>query len=218
MIVYKATNQINGKVYIGQTTRVLPQRISHHLWNANNNDNNYFHNAINKYGIKNFKWEIIRICDNIESLNAFEQYYILYYDSINSGYNLTSGGLNYIVSEKTKEKYRKRKFTKEQRKKMSMVKIGVKLSNETKKRMSLSQRNVSDETKRRRSVAALGRHHTEATKKKMSVSKLNMSDKTKQLISKNHAKYWLGKKHSEEAKKKMSLARSKYWKNIRNNK
>ena len=108
MIVYKATNLINNKVYIGQTIYDLnSRRKSHTKQSSLKNGNNYFKNAINKYGVDEFKWEVIRICNNVNELNVWEQYYILYYNSINDGYNLQSGGLNYIASESTKEKQSK---------------------------------------------------------------------------------------------------------------
>ncbi len=106
MIVYKATNQENGKVYIGQTTQSLHARKTSHIYNSNNGCNYLLHRAIRKYGAENFKWEIIEVCKNINELNEREQYYILYYDSINVGYNLTSGGLNFIRSEESKKKSR----------------------------------------------------------------------------------------------------------------
>ena len=104
MIVYIATNRINSKMYVGQTVQELDRRKSKHIGLANAGNGFYFHRAIRKYGIKNFEWKVLRICDNIESLNAFEQYFILYYDSINNGYNQQSGGKNCRVSETTKEK------------------------------------------------------------------------------------------------------------------
>ena len=75
MIIYKATNKVNGKVYIGQTTRDLSTRQCQHKWESKNKGGNYFYRAINKYGFDSFEWEIIRICDNMKSLNAYEKYY-----------------------------------------------------------------------------------------------------------------------------------------------
>ena len=104
MIVYKATNRLNGKIYIGQSQQPLQERIKGHFRFSRYKEGGAFQKAMREYGSNNFKWEVLRICDNIESLNAFEQYYILYYDSMNSGYNRTSGGLNCKISKKTKEK------------------------------------------------------------------------------------------------------------------
>lgn len=93
MIIYKATNLINNKVYIGQTKRTLHARIKCH-YKKSKFKNTYFGSAINKYGINNFKWEIIELCDSVDKLNEREKYWISYYNSTNTeiGYNMTKGG------------------------------------------------------------------------------------------------------------------------------
>ena len=83
MFIYKATNNINGKVYIGQTINKLEYRKAEHIRKAKNGSKLYFHQAILKYETNTFDWIVLRICDSIESLNAYEQYYILYFDSMN---------------------------------------------------------------------------------------------------------------------------------------
>lgn len=98
-VIYKITNLINNKIYIGQTKIPEPKRWQAHVWNANNNSNNdcpYLNNAINKYGKENFKREIIEECSN-ELLSEREKYWIKYYDTTNreKGYNLTQGGDGY---------------------------------------------------------------------------------------------------------------------------
>ena len=75
-IVYKATNIINNKCYIGQTTDTLDNRIKRHLIKSKKT-NNYFHNAIRKHGIDNFKWEILYECDSKEILNLMETFKII---------------------------------------------------------------------------------------------------------------------------------------------
>lgn len=104
MIIYKATNLVNGRIYIGQTIEPLRKRLTKHLCEANGRRTTYFHKALHKYGIENFKWQVICICPNINSLNAQESYYIAHYQSnvLNVGYNLTSGGDNCQVSDETK--------------------------------------------------------------------------------------------------------------------
>ena len=65
MLIYKATNIKNNKVYIGQTVKPLSYRISEHKHRFNNtNSHNKFYNAIKKYGWDNFIWEIIEESDN----------------------------------------------------------------------------------------------------------------------------------------------------------
>ena len=58
MLIYKATNIINNKSYIGLTTRTLQERKLEHLRHTKT-ENTYFHRAINEYGKDNFLWEII---------------------------------------------------------------------------------------------------------------------------------------------------------------
>lgn len=86
--IYKITNKVNNKVYIGQTRYTIEFRWRQH---QHKNDNTYFHNAIHKYGIENFEVEMLEEVD-VELLNEREIFYIAKYDSFNSGYNLTIGG------------------------------------------------------------------------------------------------------------------------------
>lgn len=99
-LIYKHTNKLNGKVYIGQTGRSVNQR-----WG---NSGQYykqcskFWNAIQKYGWSNFSHEIL--VDQIKTrteANILEQYYIeVIYDSINFGYNISKGGFDKSYCEK----------------------------------------------------------------------------------------------------------------------
>lgn len=108
MIIYKAINNINGKIYIGQTVNTLEYRANQHLRETKNNKkkNTYFHNAIQKYGFENFTFEEIDSANSLEELNEKEQYWISYYNSTDKdiGYNLDSGGKNCSKSESTKRK------------------------------------------------------------------------------------------------------------------
>lgn len=87
-IIYKITNKVNGKSYIGQTRYTIEFRWKQH---QHKKDSTYFHNAIHKYGIENFSIEILEECD-IKDLNSREIFYIAKYDTFNNGYNLTIGG------------------------------------------------------------------------------------------------------------------------------
>lgn len=92
-IIYKVTNKINNKIYIGQTTQLLKDRIRGHKNEAFNSNSKKcpFHQAIVKYGIDNFEIEEIEEVDN-KLLNEREIYWIDYYDSYYNGYNATLGG------------------------------------------------------------------------------------------------------------------------------
>lgn len=89
--IYKITNLINGKVYIGQTIQTLKQRWWRHCCNSGVCP--YLHNAILKYGKENFTIELITEV-NKDLLDLTEKYYISLYKSNNKhfGYNLTEGG------------------------------------------------------------------------------------------------------------------------------
>ena len=101
MIIYKATNIINNKVYIGQTIHPLSVRKSQHERSHEYGYKTAFSNAIRKYGKENFKWEVIYEADSIEELNEKESYYIEYYKSLvtENGYNLKGGGGNNFLTQ-----------------------------------------------------------------------------------------------------------------------
>lgn len=111
-IIYKYTNKINNKVYIGQTTRERLRKYEH---KKATKDNTYFHKAVSKYGIDNFSYEILfkvigwdkDLVRNV--LNIWESYYVTLYQSNNMdyGYNLTSGGDScYSITEYAKQRMR----------------------------------------------------------------------------------------------------------------
>ena len=91
--IYKITNKINGKSYIGQTIQSVKERFYRHCSTKCSQAilNMAIHKAINKYGKSNFTIEVI---EEVESanLNDREKYWIKYYDSYNNGYNSTEGG------------------------------------------------------------------------------------------------------------------------------
>lgn len=89
--IYRCTNILNGKVYIGFTTD-LKKRISVHLSSSKKEDTK-FYRAIRKYGKDNFVWEVIyQSLDFDHCLNIMEGYFITLYDSYKRGYNSTTGG------------------------------------------------------------------------------------------------------------------------------
>lgn len=103
--IYMHQNQINGKVYIGQTNN-LKVRWNPHSYKGSS----YFYNAILKYGWDKFSHKIIENNIPSEKIDAREKYWINYYESNNKdkGYNLTSGGTNnYNLSLESKKKIQK---------------------------------------------------------------------------------------------------------------
>ena len=95
--IYKITNKINNKIYIGQTIKErATDRFSQHRYLARHLDQDngisYLHRAMNLYGIDNFNFEVIEEIEN-SLLNEREKYWIKFYNSIiPNGYNITDGG------------------------------------------------------------------------------------------------------------------------------
>ena len=97
-IIYKVTNNVNQKVYIGQTTTSLEERKYHHIYRAENEldiTHTHFINAIRKYGINAFIWEEIDSANTREELDEKEIYWIQYYNSVENGYNIQAGGQSF---------------------------------------------------------------------------------------------------------------------------
>jgi group I intron endonuclease len=78
MIIYKATNLINNKIYIGKTIRTLDDRRKAHIIESHNSKV-YFHDAIRKYGENSFSWEVLTEADSESKLNVLEKFYIACY-------------------------------------------------------------------------------------------------------------------------------------------
>lgn len=88
-IIYKATNKVNGMVYVGRTYQTLNERMRKHV----SEHNTYFDKAIDKYGIDAFDVEVIDQADTKEELYEKEIFYISKYNCIKpNGYNLCIGG------------------------------------------------------------------------------------------------------------------------------
>ena len=88
--IYKIINNINSKVYVGQTNGTLSRRWSLHK-QMHKTHSFVLYRAMRKYGIEHFTMELIEECDD-NLLDEREKYWINYYDSYNNGYNMTLGG------------------------------------------------------------------------------------------------------------------------------
>lgn len=90
--IYKFTNKLNGKVYIGQSIN-LEKRYKEHKYNHLNqkycNYNSKFYRALRKYGFENFDYTVLEECEDVLEKEVF---YIELYNSYNNGYNSTRGG------------------------------------------------------------------------------------------------------------------------------
>lgn len=115
MLIYKITNNINNKVYIGQTTNSLNERIREYRNECKYNPNSRpIIRAMNRYGFNNFNFEIIDKTDSKLKLDELERKYIKEYNSLitQNGYNVELGGNG------------KGKHSKETRRKISEAQIG----------------------------------------------------------------------------------------------
>lgn len=104
--IYCITNLINGKKYIGQSNNVEKRWGKHRKSPFNSKNESYnspFYQAIRKYGLDNFSFEIIEEC-KIEELDEKEIYWISFYQTfppdLGKGYNLTPGGDKNIGNNK----------------------------------------------------------------------------------------------------------------------
>lgn len=141
MIIYKATNIINGKIYIGLSTKSLKHRKKGHYYNSIK-PKSHFHKSLRKYRKEDFTWKVIDTADNIDDLKEMEVAWIAYYNSYNKGYNGTEGG------DGTFGKF----VSKEARKKMSMIHKGKTITKEHRDKTSASQKGkiIPNETMEKR--------------------------------------------------------------------
>ena len=117
--IYKITNLINNKVYIGKGTKISGRIAAHKYLLRNNKHNNcHLQYAWNKYGEQNFTFETIEKCE-VSILPQRESYWVEYHKSNNDifGYNLMIvGRKNHHHSNETKEKMSKSSFGKKKSK------------------------------------------------------------------------------------------------------
>lgn len=91
--IYKITNDVNDKIYVGKTNSSIEERFKQHLRDAckKTEEKRPLYNAINKYGKEHFFIELIEECD-FEKASERERYWIEYYKGYENGYNATLGG------------------------------------------------------------------------------------------------------------------------------
>lgn len=159
--VYIIKNTVNSKVYVGQTTVSIETRFIQHCGKTSNCA--ALRNAITKHGKDQFHIESVFQCNSMEELNKKEKELIENLNSIApNGYNLRTGGDNFLMSDETKNK-------------MSKSKMGVLKSEETKKRMSEAWKGVpkpkSEEWRKKQSLKMMGKKHSPEAKRKMAEAK-----------------------------------------------
>lgn len=193
MQVYKITNLLNNRIYIGQDSNSNPNYFG---------SGKLIKQAIKKYGKENFIKEIICECLNKQELDEKEKYWIDKLKSTNReiGYNITIGGSGGVSYGESNGMFG-RKHSKKTIEKMKAIKIGKKQSEATKLKMSITRKGkrmgklnpmygkiVSESTREKLRIAAKNRIITEETRQKLRIASSGKkhSDETKLKISQKH--------------------------------
>lgn len=190
MIIYKTTNIVNGKIYIGQDSKNNPKYLGSGL---------VLQLAIKKYGQPNFIKEILEFCDSKEQLDIKEKYWIKTLDSQNPeiGYNIKPGGDggDTLSHHKNKEAiYKKISAT---------LKSNKRTLTEEQKQARRDYRHT-DEAKQKMSVSRKGKTKSSEHLEKLRLS--NIKTYQNQEIRDKISNSNLGKRRTDEQKKKISNA------------
>ena len=221
MIIYKTTNLINGKIYIGQSINNDPKYLGSGV---------FLKNAIEKHGKENFLKEVIDVADSVGELNEKEIYWIEKYNSTdkNIGYNLCSGGKGLKIYSNKSEEEKEEIFNF--------------LSNANKKAWNRKISNISDDD-----LKNLKKLKSEASKKGWQLTEEEYKERCKNIseglinnnfdYSENTKKFWANldddrydeiinkiresnKRYwanlSDDKKKEISESKKEYWKNLSN--
>jgi group I intron endonuclease len=187
--IYKATNTVNGKVYIGFDSN-WPSRQQQHLIESaadDPEDGSIFHKALRKYGSSAFTWVVLcQSRDGEHLLNEKEGYYIELYNSHyieGYGYNMTYGGEGTLGRVHTKKTRKKISESKKNRPRTLKEQEFMKRLNESKRGVPQTQAH-----KEKRAAALMGHETPQETREKISKSltgkkKGPLSKETKQKIS-----------------------------------
>jgi group I intron endonuclease len=130
-LVYKLTNSINGKCYIGISSRAVDVRWMEHVARMRSGErkSNRLYTALAKYGPENFKIEVIAYAFSEEEVRALETHYIKKFNSYLKGYNCNLGGHGFLhfpehIKRKISKAQKGKIISAESRAKMSKAKLG----------------------------------------------------------------------------------------------
>lgn len=165
-LIYKITNTINGKLYIGQTVR-----IKMYLQGRYKGSGVLLKKAKKKYGIENFKIEIVCYAYSQQELNTLETHYIRFFDTVHpKGYNLTNEGTAHQDTRKKLAKASTGRIKKpEEIEKIIQANKGRTISKEQKEAISKFNKGkiVSEETRQKLRMASMGRKKSKEEIEKM---------------------------------------------------
>lgn len=190
--VYKITNKVNGKCYIGQSTNVGMRFYRYKRMECKKQTKLY--RAFVKYGIDSFSFNIIDMGIDKLKLDELEIHHIKLYNCIDDGYNCSCGGSS------------GGKHSTETKRKISESQRGRIVSEESRRRMSEAWKGriVTEETRRKMSNANKGKHRSDITNKRMAEARkgYTITEEHKRKISEANK----GKINSEEHNRKISEA------------
>jgi group I intron endonuclease len=109
MLIYKITNLVHGRVYIGQTIQSNPKMRWYSHWDyVRKGRKSYLYDSMRKHGMNNFSWEIIDRASSVDELNKLEAKWLDYYRSIGEVYNNREAGGNKLHSVESIKKMRQK--------------------------------------------------------------------------------------------------------------
>lgn len=185
-IVYRAQNLVSGKIYIGQTSKQLTQRVASHLNSVQKNSPYPFHKALRRYGELGFTWDVVSWAETRLELNDLEREWIRLSNSTDRhvGYNMTFGGEGFVGTPEARAKISASLSGRKQSKEMVARRVagraGYRHSEETKQKIGFANKGkpgtrngaiVTEETREKMRAANVGKRHTEESRLKISASK-----------------------------------------------
>ncbi len=210
--IYKITNLLNGKCYIGQS-KDIEARWQNHRWRYKYQEREhlFLYQAMRKYGIENFSFEVLEECDE-KDLDALEIKYIAQYRSFPDGYNMTGGGNGHLgrpMTPEGKAALRKalvgRPCSEETRRRISEAQKGKIIPEEQRALISeFNRKRWKDPQYRAKMLAARKAYRpSEETRRKMSASQKGkkMSAESRRKISEANRGRIFSKEHREKLRK-----------------
>lgn len=160
--IYKITNLITNKIYIGQTTKSIEERFRGHIKESKNysKSNQYIHKSMRKYDVKNFIIEEIDIAYSKEELDIKEEMHILNKNSlVPNGYNLKTGGYSNCWCKESRKKLSEKRLSmhlthsEELKKHWSEMKKGKIKSKEHKEKIGMAHKNIPKSKEHREKIS-----------------------------------------------------------------